>query len=396
MTAPTRLKDAYAALLDAGELRPDAHQEAAVKALSQLEAHLADYPGVPSSSTQVARWRLSNLFRRGDKPVAAPRGLYMWGGVGRGKSMLMDLFYAHAPIKSKERIHFHEFMTRVHGRIADFRRMTPSERIQYGAAAGSDDPIPPVARKLAVRASLLCFDEMQVNDVATAGILGRLFKEMHDLGVVIVATSNRPPVDLYKDGINRTIILPFIALLENELDIVELNGPNDYRLERMAGLKSYHVPNGAEATTALRDVFFRLTDHDVDDAETVPSDIIDVKGREIFVPKSLRGVAVFSFKRLCGQPLGAEDYLAIARRYHTLIIVGVPKLSPENRNEAMRFITLIDALYEQKVKLFMAADARPQDLYEKGSGRFEFDRTISRLMEMQSDDYLSKGHATNG
>lgn len=395
MTAATRLKAAYAALLDNNELTPDPHQAAAIEALAQLEKQLETYPGVRSSSVQVRRWRLFTLLNLGGRQAEAPKGLYMWGGVGRGKSMLMDLFYEHAPTKSKERIHFHEFMTRVHDRIAQFRKMSPSERIQYGAAAGSDDPIPPVARKLAMRASLLCFDEMQVSDVATAGILGRLFKEMHELGVVIVATSNRPPVDLYKDGINRSIILPFIALLEDELKIIELNGPTDYRLERMAGLESYHVPNGEAATTALRKVFFALTDHDVDDAATVPSETIMVKGREIFVPKALRGVAVFSFKRLCGQPLGAEDYLAIARRYHTLIIVGVPKLSPENRNEAMRFITLIDALYEQKVKLFMAADALPQDLYEKGSGRFEFDRTISRLMEMQSADYLALGHATN-
>lgn len=395
MTAATRLTDAYNTLIEAGELRPDPHQAAAVVALSRLDEQLARYKGVPSSSTQVRRWRLFNLINLGGRQVDAPKGLYIWGGVGRGKSMLMDLFYEHAPIKSKERIHFHEFMTRVHDRIAAFRKMTPSQRIHYGAAAGSDDPIPPVARKLAVRASLLCFDEMQVNDVATAGILGRLFKEMHDLGVVVVATSNRPPADLYKDGINRTIILPFIALLENELNTIELNGPNDYRLERMAGLESYHVPNGPEATAALREVFFRLTDHDVDDAATVPSETLEVKGREIYVPKALRGVAVFSFKRLCGQPLGAEDYLAVARRYHTIIIVAVPKLTPENRNEAMRFITLIDTFYEQKVKLFMASDAYPQDIYEKGSGRFEFDRTISRLMEMQSADYLALGHATN-
>ncbi|MEM9881158.1 MAG: cell division protein ZapE, partial [Pseudomonadota bacterium] len=276
-----------------------------------------------------------------------------------------------------------------------FRKMDASERIKYGAPAQSDDPIPPVARNIAVDATLLCFDEMQVSDVATAGILGRLFTELMERGVVVVTTSNRPPIDLYKDGINRSIILPFIALIEDKLRILELNGPTDYRLDRMAGLESYHVPNGPAATEALSTVFFRLTDHDVTDRASVPTDAITVKGREIFVPKALRGVAVFSFKRLCANALGAEDYLAIARRYHTLIIVGVPKLGPENRNEAMRFINLIDALYDQKVKLFIAADALPQDLYEKGSGRFEFDRTISRLMEMQSADYLGAGHATN-
>ncbi|MEO0412739.1 MAG: cell division protein ZapE [Pseudomonadota bacterium] len=393
MTADT-LTQAYQALLDAGELRPDPQQAAAVEALARLEAELSDYPGVPSSATSIKRWRLSNLFNWGDKAPGAPRGLYMWGGVGRGKSMLMDLFYEHAPIASKQRVHFHDFMTNVHDQIATFRKMSANERIKFGAAAGADDPIPPVARRIAQRASLLCFDEMQVQDVATAGILGRLFKELSERGVVVVTTSNRPPAHLYKDGINRTIILPFIALLDETLHVIELNGPTDYRLDRMTGLTSYHVPNGERATAALREVFFRLTDHDVDDAHTVPSDKITIKGRDIFVPKALRGVAVFSFKRLCAQALGAEDYLAIARRYHTLLIVGVPKLGPENRNEAMRFITLIDALYEQKVKLFMAADAPPEALYEQGSGRFEFDRTVSRLMEMQSADYRSLGHAT--
>ncbi|MEM6834388.1 MAG: cell division protein ZapE [Pseudomonadota bacterium] len=385
MTAET-LKSAYQALLDAGELAADADQARGIEALAAVEAALDGYrPGAGRSG----------FFRRllSGGGSGAPRGLYLWGGVGRGKSMLMDLFYEHAPIVSKRRVHFHDFMADVHDQIGAFRKMASKERIAFGAEPGSDDPIPPVAKALAQSGTLLCFDEMQVQDVATAGILGRLFTELLGLGVVVVTTSNRPPTDLYKDGINRTIILPFIALLEEQLDIVELNGPTDYRLERMAGLESYHVPNGPEATNALREVFFRLTDHDVDDADTVPTDSVTVKGREIFVPKALRGVAVFSFKRLCAQALGPEDYLAIARRFHTLIIVGVPKLGPENRNEAMRFITLIDALYEQKVKLFMAADALPQDLYEKGTGRFEFDRTISRLMEMQSADYLGQGHA---
>ncbi|MEM7570045.1 MAG: cell division protein ZapE, partial [Pseudomonadota bacterium] len=262
MSQETLIK-AYQTLLDAGELRADPHQAAAVDALGRLEADLADYPGVPSSATTIRRWRLSNLFNWRDTSAKAPRGLYMWGGVGRGKSMLMDLFYEHAPIASKQRVHFHDFMTGVHDDIAAFRKMSPSERIQFGAAAGSDDPIPPVARKIAQAASLLCFDEMQVQDVATAGILGRLFKELSERGVVVVTTSNRPPTDLYKDGINRSIILPFIALLETTLDIIELNGPTDYRLDRMTGLTSYHVPNGPEATAALREVFFKLTDHDV-------------------------------------------------------------------------------------------------------------------------------------
>jgi len=393
MTGKT-VEDAYQALVEAGELRPDPYQAAGIAALVRLEQELQEYPEVPSAATRVKRWRLAQFFTFGGRNTAPPKGLYLWGGVGRGKSMLMDLFYEHAPIKAKRRVHFHEFMAEVHDAIAAFRKMDASDRIEYGAPVGADDPIPPVARKIAVDATLLCFDEMQVSDVATAGILGRLFTELMDRGVVVVTTSNRPPVDLYKDGINRSIILPFIALIEEKLRILELDGPTDYRLDRMAGLESYYVPNGPDATEALSSVFFRLTDHDVNDRDTVPTETVTVKGREIFVPKALRGVAVFSFKRLCANPLGAEDYLAIARRYHTLIIVGVPKLGPENRNEAMRFINLIDALYEQKVKLFMAADALPQELYEEGSGRFEFDRTISRLMEMQSADYLALGHAT--
>jgi cell division protein ZapE len=213
---------------------------------------------------------------------------------------------------------------------------------------------------------------------------------------VIVTTSNRPPNDLYKDGLNREHFLPFIALIESRLDVMGLNGPTDYRMERLAGVTTWHSPLGTIATEACRNAFFRLTDYPPEDADHVPSEDIDVGGgRMLHVPKSLKGVAVFSFKRLCGEPRGASDYLAVARRYHSVIIVGIPKLRPENRNEAMRFVTLIDALYEHKVKLIVAADATPADLYEKGDGRFEFERTISRLMEMQSQDYLALGHGTD-
>jgi cell division protein ZapE len=224
-------------------------------------------------------------------------------------------------------------------------------------------------------------------------ILSRLFTSLINAGTTVVATSNRSPRDLYKDGLNREHFLPFIDLIEQKLDVIGLNGPTDYRLQRMSGLKTWHVPNGPEATKALSDVFFRLTDFPVEDRAHVPTEDIPVPGgRTLHVPKSLKGVAVFSFKRLCREARGAPDYLAIARRFHTVILVGIPKLGPENRNEAARFVTLIDALYEQKVKLFAAADAEPSELYEKGDGRFEFDRTVSRLMEMRSDDYLAEGH----
>ncbi len=362
---------AYEALVAAGELKPDPDQRAAAVRLGGLAEELA----APAPTIG----RLGRLF--GAKPAPAPRGVYIWGAVGRGKSMLMDLFHSQAAVPAKRRIHFHEFMLDVH------------ERIHAHRQASGDDPIPAVAGEVARDARLLCFDEMQVTNVADAMILSRLFTALLDTGVTVVTTSNRPPRDLYKDGLNRQLFVPFIDLLEARLDVVSLNGPTDYRLERLAGMPTYYVPNGPEATQALSQAFFRLTDHPVEDRAAVPSETIDVPGgRTMFVPKSLKGVAVFSFKRLCGQPLWAADFLAVARRFHTVILVGVPRLGPERRNEAARFVTLIDALYEHHVKLLMAADAPPQELYPTGDGAFEFERTVSRLMEMQSVDYLAAGH----
>jgi cell division protein ZapE len=362
---------AYQALVDAGELRPDPDQRRAAERLDALARELAAPPAAPGL--------LGRLF--GAKAPPPPRGLYIWGAVGRGKSMLMDLFHAEASVEPKRRIHFHEFMLDIH------------ERIHAHRQASGEDPIPAVAREVAAAARLLCFDEMQVTNVADAMILSRLFTALLDAGVTVVTTSNRPPHDLYKDGLNRQLFLPFIALLEARLDVLGLNGPTDYRLERLGGMPTYYVPNGPEATAALSEAFFRLTDHPVEDRAHVPSETIEVPGgRSLFVPKSLKGVAVFSFKRLCGQPLWAADYLAVARRYHSVILVGVPQLGPERRNEAARFVTLIDALYEHRCKLLMSADAPPQSLYPAGDGAFEFERTVSRLMEMQSADYLAEGH----
>jgi cell division protein ZapE len=235
-----------------------------------------------------------------------------------------------------------------------------------------------------------------INNSADAMILSRLFSHLLGAGVTVVTTSNRPPRDLYKDGLNRELFLPFIDLVEKELDVVPLNGPTDYRLERLGGMPTWYVPNGPEATRALSDAFFRLTDFSVEDRAKVPTEDIPVQGgRTLHVPKSLKGVAVFSFKRLCGEARGAPDYLAIARRYHTVILVGIPKLGPDNRNEAARFVTLIDALYEHKVKLLASADAQPAELYTQGTGAFEFERTASRLIEMQSRDYLARGHGVD-
>jgi cell division protein ZapE len=363
------VEERYQALVVAGELKPDGDQKRAVAALDRVAQ---DYEKAGKSGLWA---RLT-----GSAPTP-PRGVYMWGGVGRGKSMLMDLAFETMETSPKRRVHFHEFMLEVHERL---RR----ERQREGG-----DPIPPLAQGIAAEAKLLCFDEMVINNSADAMILSRLFSHLLDAGVTVVTTSNRPPRDLYKDGLNRELFLPFIDLVERELDVVPLNGPTDYRLERLGGMPTWYVPNGPEATRALSEAFFRLTDFSVEDRAKVPAEDITVQGgRTLHVPKSLKGVAVFSFKRLCGEARGAPDYLAIARRYHTVILVGVPKLGPENRNEAARFVTLIDALYEHKVKLLAAADAQPTDLYTQGTGAFEFERTASRLIEMQSQDYLARGH----
>ena len=366
--------NAYARLVAAGELKPDPDQAAAAERLYQLRMALGE----------AARARPGVFGRLFGKPASPPRGIYLWGGVGRGKSMLMDLFFANATTAPKRRVHFHEFMLEVH------------DDIHAAREASHDDPLPRVAAQVAASAKLLCFDEMQVRDVADAAILSRLFTALLDAGTTIVATSNRPPSDLYKDGLNRQLFLPFIALLEERLDVIGLDGPVDYRMQRLGGGPTYFTPNGPEATRALSDAFFRMNDFPVEDRAHVPAETIPVPGgRSLYVPKSLKGVAVFSFSRLCRKPLGAADYLAIARRYHTVILVGVPKLSPEYRNEANRFVTLIDTLYEHHVNLLIAADAPAADLYPAGDGSFEFERTVSRLNEMQSAEYLSQGHGAH-
>jgi len=362
MTGPVGA--AYGKLRQAGELKADPAQVKAVDALDKL---------VPRPKSF-----LSGLFGKGND---GPAGVYLWGGVGRGKSMLMDLAFETIAITPKRRVHFHEFMLETHGRL---RKARESEE---------GDPIEPVAEQIAADAALLCFDEMQVTNPADAMILSRLFARLLELGVKVVTTSNRPPTDLYKGGLNRELFLPFIDLIERRMIVVEVNGPTDYRLDRLTGVDVWHVPNGPEATAELSRAFFQLTDYPVEDRAKVPSEDVDVGGgRTLHVPKSLKGVAVFSFKRLCGEPRGAADYLAIARRYHTVIIVGIPLMGPEKRNEAARFVTLIDALYEHKVKLLAAADAEPSGLYPSGDGSFEFQRTVSRLEEMRSAEYLAEGH----
>ncbi|MBW4331176.1 AFG1 family ATPase [Stakelama sp. CBK3Z-3] len=360
----------YRALVAAGELKPDAEQAAAAERLDRLAQELEAVPK-----------RGSILWRALGKAPDPPQGIYLWGGVGRGKSMLMDLFFDNLDIRRKRRVHFHEFMLEVHERLAQERKKE------------AGDPILPVADAMVGEARLLAFDEMVINNTADAAVLSRLFTRMMTHGLTVVTTSNRPPKDLYKDGLNRSLFLPFIDLLAERLDVLPLNGPVDYRLDRLGRMDTWLVPNGAKATEELSNAFFRLTDYPVEDRAHVPTCELAIGGaREMHVPKCLKGVAVFSFKRLCGEARGSPDYLAIARRFHTVIIVGIPKLGPENRNEAARFVTLIDALYEHKVKLLAAADAMPEELYREGDGRFEFERTVSRLNEMRSEEYLAQGH----
>ena len=322
---------------------------------------------------------LGKLF---GKESAAPRGVYMWGGVGRGKSMLMDLFVATLGIEEKRRVHFHAFMLEVDALLREEREKQ------------AEGPVRRVAKRMAEGLRCLAFDEMVVTNTADAAIMARLFTALiEDEGVTVVATSNRPPKDLYKDGLNRSLFLPFIDLVEERLDVVPLNGPTDYRLDRLGDLDTWHTPLGEEATAQVRKAFFRLTDFAPEDAANVPSAELELGGgRTLHVPKSLKGVGVFSFKRLCGENRGAADYLAIARAYHSVIVVGIPLMGPENRNEAIRFTKLIDALYEQRVKLFVTAAVEPEGLYTAGDGSFEFDRTVSRLKEMQSADYMALGH----
>ena len=367
----TAMLERYETLVATGELRIDSEQAAAAERLNRLQRELY--------KTSSATGLIGRLL---GKKAASPRGIYMWGGVGRGKSMLMDLFIQTLDIPNKRRVHFHAFMLEVHALLREERKKE------------SGDPIPPVAATLARNVRCLAFDEMVVNNSADAMIMSRLFTHLiANEGVTIVTTSNRAPSELYKDGLNREHFLPFISLIERELDVLTLNGPTDYRLQRLGGMPTWHMPLSEHATEQVREIFYRLTDYPPEDSAHVPSEELDVSGgRKLHVPKSLKGVGVFSFKRLCGEPRGAADYLAIALAYHTVIVVGIPKMGPDRRNEAARFVTLIDALYENRVKLIAAADATPEDLYQAGTGRFEFERTVSRLNEMQSADYLALGH----
>ena len=351
-----------------GLIKPDMAQELAAEKLQSLHNALRRYEPATGRGGWKARLGL------GRRKADPPQGLYMFGGVGRGKSMLMDLFFESAPVAIKQRVHFHAFMAQVHDRLHAWRQRTKGSKA---------DPLPELAAELAEEAWLLCFDEFHVVNIADAMILARLFTGLFDRGVVMVATSNFPPDRLYEGGLQRDRFLPFIELLKLRLDVLELDGQMDYRLARLREMAVYHQPLDTAAEAALAAAFARLTE-----GATVAADSLEIKGRTLEVPAAARGVARFDFEALCERPLGAEDYLALARRYHTLVLAGVPVLGPERRDAARRFMVLIDALYEQRANLVVSAEAPPEALYTEGTGAFEFQRTVSRLNEMQSKDYV--------
>jgi cell division protein ZapE len=349
------LTEIYTRLAGEGRLSADPAQEAVLPEFERIRRAL---------ETKAERRGLRGLFT---KAPEVPKGLYLWGGVGRGKSMLMDLFHASVAIEEKRRVHFHAFMQEVQAGLNEARKR------------GVDDAILPVAASIAADVRLLSFDEMQITDIADAMIVGRLFQKLFEAGVTVVTTSNRPLDDLYKDGLNRPLFLPFIALLKDRMAVRELAAERDYRQDRLAGSPVYFHPADAAARDAVSDIW-----RDVTGGGGGTPLVLKVKGRDVEIPAFRNGAGRASFWDLCARPLGPADYLAIAGALRLLIIEGVPRLSSENYNEARRFVTLIDALYEAKVRLVMTAADVPERLYIEGEGAFEFERTASRLREMQS------------
>lgn len=355
-------------------LEHDLAQEQVLHLLERLAAELAFYR--PQRKASALGWL-------GGREKAPPRGAYIWGAVGRGKTMLMDLFFEETQLRYKKRLHFQSFMADVHARIFAFREQVKRNEIK------GDDPIAPVAEAIAANSWLLCLDELSVNDITDAMILARLFNALFQSGVVLVATSNVEPQDLYKDGLNRGLFLPFIDVLREKTDVVHLTARTDFRLEKLTGESVYHVPADAKADAALTRAFASLTG-----IQQAGSGRLDVLGRTILIPQAKGHVARFNFADLCAKPLGPRDFLTIAENFHTILIDAIPIMRAEQADEARRFISLIDALYDQRVKLIASAAAEPEKLYigENGREAFEFARTASRLMEMRSAGYLGLPH----
>jgi cell division protein ZapE len=365
----------YYELVSSGAIELDPAQEQVAEAFADLEQRLASYKPLRKQGL------LGRLFA--DKDDAPPRGLYVHGDVGRGKTMLMDLFFQQSPVEHKRRAHFHEFMAEVHERIYGYRRGIARGDIPDG------DVIALTAASIFEQAWLLCFDEFHVTDIADAMILGRLFSRLFDLGTVVVATSNVAPEDLYKGGLNRSLFVPFIAQISEHMEVLRLDARTDFRLEKLAGVKMWLVPADAAAAAALDRAWVKMTGS----APCKPLDI-SIKGRALHVPCSANGVARFSFADICEEPLAASDYLRLARDYHTIIIDRIPVMDYSDRNAARRFITLIDTLYDNGVKLMASAAADPLSLYvaTEGNEANEFKRTSSRLIEMSSESYLARPH----
>lgn len=365
----------YQTLVSSGAIEPDAAQEEAAEALADLEQRLASYKPFRKQGL------LGRLFADKDEPP--PRGLYVHGEVGRGKTMLMDLFFQHSSVVHKRRAHFHEFMAEVHERIYGYR-----QNIARGEIADSD-VIGLTAASIFDEAWLLCFDEFHVTDIADAMILGRLFSKLFELGTVVVATSNVAPHDLYKGGLNRALFLPFITQISGHMAVMRLDARTDFRLEKLAGVKMWLVPADHAADAALDKAWARMTGN----AARKPRDI-SIKGRILHVPCSADGVARFSFADICEKPLAASDYLRLAHDYHTIMIDRIPVMDYADRNAAKRFIALIDTLYDNAVKLMASAEADPLSLYiaTEGHEANEFKRTSSRLIEMSSESYLALPH----